>query len=194
MATRQATAERGTVQTGSERRRRVYACVLLFFLFSFLGWGMEKLYFYIAFGVNVDRGFLTLPFCTVYGSALLFIRAVLGLPLKDNSAYPFNVLKFLGYAALSALIASFVELSTGLFFEQVFSVRLWTYGGYPYNYQNYICLFMSVAWGAMIAVAMAGLWAPLERLITRLPLPVLSTSCLALTLAMTLDFFLTAFL
>lgn len=176
-----------------EKSRRILACSLLFFLFSFLGWVFEKFYFYFAYGVNADRGFLTLPFCTVYGSALLFIRFALGLP-KLSERYPRNALKFLVYSVLAALIATMVELSTGLFFEQVFHTRLWTYRGYPHVYQNYICLPVSIGWGAAIGVGMAGVWAPLERALMRAPAGVLAWGSGLFTLAIVLDFFLTAYL
>ncbi len=175
------------------KTRRVLACVLLFFLFSFLGWGMEKIYFLIVYGVNADRGFLSLPFCTVYGVALVLIRAVLGFP-KLERKYPRNLFGFLAYCTLASLIATFLELSTGLFFEQVFGVSLWTYYGFSHTYQDYICLGVSVAWGAMIGVFMAGVWAPLERRLMNLPVPVLVWGSSTLTLSVILDFFLTAFL
>ena len=177
----------------SEKTRRTLACLLLFFLFSFLGWAWEKLYFLAMYGALVDRGFLTLPLCTVYGSALILIRLVLGLPETD-APYPANGLRLLFYAALSALIASAVELCTGLLFEEVFGVRLWTYYGYAHTVHDYICLSVSVAWGAAIAVAMWGVWAPLERRLMRVPFPLLAWGSSLLTLAVALDFLLTAFL
>lgn len=176
-----------------EKLRRALACALLFFLFSFLGWGWEKFYFLVVYGVNADRGFLTLPLCTVYGSVLVLIRLLLGLP-RLGGKYPKNIARFLGYCILAALIASFVELSTGLFFEEVFGVRLWTYQDYAYSYQDYIALSVSIAWGVGIGVGMAGVWAPLERGLMRAPAPVLVWGNALLALAVTLDFFLTAFL
>ena len=80
----------------SAKWRRILACVVLFFLFSFLGWCWEKFYFYLVYGINADRGFLTLPFCTVYGSALLLIRAALKLPDPERT-YPRNMFGFVFY-------------------------------------------------------------------------------------------------
>ena len=176
-----------------EKISRVLACCLLSFLFSFLGWVFEKIYFGFAYGVNADRGFLTLPFCTVYGSALLFIRLILGLPRTDLP-YPRNALRWLLYSVLAGLIATAVELSTGLFFEEVFDARLWTYCGYPHVYRNYICLPVSIGWGAAIGIGMAGFWAPLENALMRAPLPLLGWSSTVLLLSILVDFLLTAFL
>lgn len=182
-----------TQMIASEKPRRALACVLLFFLFSFLGWCWEKFYFFAVYEMNADRGFLTLPFCTVYGFSLLLIRLTLGFPCIDGK-YPENLIRFLLYSVLASLIATFVELSTGLFFEQVFGVRLWTYQDFAHTYQDYICLSVSVAWGAMIGIFMAGVWAPLERRLAAAPASVLMLGSGLLTLAVTLDFFLSAFL
>ena len=175
-----------------EGRKRFLACVLLFFLFSFLGWCLEKLFFYFSYGASVDRGFLTLPFCTVYGSSLLIVRAICGIPLKKSSPYPSNLLRLLAYAALSALIATAAELVTGLFFENVFHVRLWSYRGYAHEFAGYICLSMSIGWGFMIAAAMALFWAPLERILMKAPVSALGWGSAFLTVAISLDVVLTA--
>lgn len=176
-----------------EKIGRVLACFVLSFLFSFLGWVFEKIYFYFAYGVNADRGFLTLPLCTVYGSALLFIRLIMGLPRTDLP-YPRNAFRWLLYCVLAASIATIVELSTGLFFEEVFDARLWTYRGYPHSYRNYICLPVSIGWGAAIGIGMAGIWAPLENALMRAPVSLLGWGSGILTLSILVDFLLTAFL
>lgn len=171
-----------------DRARRVLAGALLFFLFSFLGWCMEKLWFYLLYGQNVDRGFLTLPFCTIYGGSLAAIRFFFGLPLQTDPPYPLNLLSLLLYAALASLVATAAELVTGLFFEHAFGLRLWSYYGYGHTYRNYICLPMSVAWGIMITAAIAGLWAPLERVLCRASVSALGWSAGLLSLAVLLDF------
>ena len=177
----------------AERGGRRAAAITLFFLFSFLGWLMEKLWFLFAYGLNVDRGFLTLPFCTVYGSALFFIRAVLGEPFRRDLSYPANALRFLLYAALAALIASAAELGTGLFFERVFGVRLWSYYDCPYNLFGYVCLPASVGWGFLIPVALQAIWFPLERAFARVNGPLLRAVNGVLACALLFDFILTAF-
>lgn len=173
-----------------ERGRTLLAVLLLFFAFSFLGWCMEKLFFLIAYGVNADRGFLKLPFCTIYGGSLAVVRLMFGLPLQKNLRYPFNLLSFLLYALGAALVATAAELFTGVFFDKIFGVRLWTYRGYPHEFGGYICLPMSVTWGALIAFAMSALWTPLERAAVKLPVSALAWSGGLLSLALSLDFLL----
>ncbi len=172
----------------SERLKSLLACGLLFFLISFLGWCMEKAYFYVSYGVNADRGFLTLPFCTIYGAPLLLVRALLGTPLKEESGYPANILHVALYALLASLIATAAELLVGVTFHQLLGIRLWSYRGYPHEYGGYICLQMSVAWGGLILLAMTFLWTPLERIFRRLPTGLLVFVNLVFTLALGLDF------
>lgn len=180
-----------TKQLAREDGRKTFLSVLfLFFFTSFIGWCMEKFWFYVAYGVNADRGFLTLPFCTIYGSSLVVIRLLFGLPVKEGEGYPRNLIRILLYSALSALAATAAELLTGLFFEKAFGVRLWSYRGYPHEFMEYICLPMSAAWGLLITAGMAFVWTPAERALKRAPYSALAWTDGVLSLALLLDFFL----
>lgn len=173
-----------------DKKRVFLANALLFFLFSFLGWAMEKVLFLLAYGENADRGFLTLPFCPIYGFSLLFIRFTLGIPLKKNPPYPLNLLSLLAYAVCAALVATAAELVTGVLFERVFGVKLWTYA--DFSRSEYVSLPTSVGWGFLITAAMGGVWAPLEKLLSRAPAPALAAGSSALALSLLLDFLITA--
>ena len=176
-----------TLSAADGRGRRALAVSTLFFFFSFVGWAWEKLWFFFALGENADRGFLFLPFCTVYGSALVIIRLVLRFPATDRE-YPANLLSFLGYAVAAALIATAAELVTGLMFEYAFGARLWSYRGAPHEFCGYICLPVSVAWGMLIATAMTAIWRPLESLLMRLPVNVLAAGNALLWVSVAVDF------
>lgn len=141
--------------------RRTAAVIFLFFLFSFLGWAMEKLFVFLTTGVNADRGFLTLPFCTVYGTGLVLARLLFG-EMRLPARYPWNALLLIGYIAAAAFLCTAAELSVGLIFEHVAGVRLWSYAGMPGEYLGYVCLPVSVGWGLMLPVVMRGIWLPLE--------------------------------
>jgi uncharacterized membrane protein len=180
----------GHITHKGERTRTLLTIVLLFFVFSFLGWCMEKLTFLVEYGENADRGFLRLPFCTIYGSALTLVRILLGVPLKRELRYPRNMISLILYAVASALLATAAELCVGLFFEAVEGVRLWSYHGYPHEFRGYICLSMSIAWGGLITVAMAALWAPSERALKKLPVSFLASADILLTVCVLADFLL----
>lgn len=168
--------------------RRALAISFLFFFCSFAGWCMEKTWFHFAYGVNADRGFLTLPLCPIYGGSLLVIRLLFGLPVKQGERYPYNLFRLLLYGAFAALVATAAELLTGWIFDKAFDLRLWSYRGYPHQWHGYICLPMSVSWGAMIAAAMAGIWAPLERVLCRIPSRPFAVLNVGLWIMISLDF------
>ena len=61
-------------------RHCVCDCAILFFILSFFGWCAETALFLFRWNVLADRGFLTLPFCTIYGTAVLAEHFLLGTP------------------------------------------------------------------------------------------------------------------
>ena len=66
-----------------ERARRLYCLVVMFFIVSLIGWLLETVNF-IVIGSPMDRGYLTLPLCTVYGCALLAVYFAVGTPTKGR--------------------------------------------------------------------------------------------------------------
>ena len=111
---------------------------LLFVLYSFLGWACESAYCSIPAGRFVNRGFLTGPFCPIYGAGALLIAAALA-PLKGRI--------FLLFVA-SAMLTSLLEYMTGLLLETLFHVKYWDYSGYRFNLQGRVCLRNSLMFGA----------------------------------------------
>ena len=159
--------------------RRLAAVTFLFFLFSFLGWAMEKIFVYVVSGVNADR--------------VVIARLMLGSPVADIG-YPWNVLRLVGYILFAAFLCTAAELITGIFFEQVVGVCLWSYEGAPHTYLGYVCLPVSVAWGLLLPVVMQGIWLPLEARLERTRgawLPAINT---LLILALSADFLLSLLL
>lgn len=122
---------------------------------SFLGWAAETVFFLICYGEFHDRGFMTLPFCTIYGCSFLLLYALIGLPGRSKN----KVLYFL----LCALIPTALELLTGWFFHHRFGVRLWSYESYRFQFRGYICLEYALLWGLLIPPCMTCIVQPLKR-------------------------------
>ena len=146
--------------------------VILFFVISFLGWLVETAYCYAVAGQYCDRGFLTLPFCTIYGCSILAVYALLGTPRwgglllrKVTNRWARLALYFF----MAALIPSVAELVTGFFFHHFFDLRLWDYSAKPLNIGGYICLPFAVIWGTLITVFMGFVFPRLARKIGQLP-------------------------
>lgn len=112
--------------------------VLLFLAASFIGWLYEIACMKLIFGIYEDRGVLYLPLCPIYGFGLLILMAIFG---KVKSI----VLLFAG----SVLLTTGIELAVSYVMEYAFHTSLWTYEGWPLNFQNRISLISSCIFGLM---------------------------------------------
>lgn len=116
-----------------------YYILILFYLYSFLGWCFESSYVSICERHLVNRGFLRSPMLPLYGSgAISMIFA----------ATPFKYNYLLTYIA-GAVGATALELITGWAMEKLFKVRYWDYSEKRFNYKGYICLSSTLFWGIL---------------------------------------------
>ena len=96
--------------------------IAMFFIYAFVGWVVEVIYYGIIEGKFVNRGFLNGPLCPVYGFG--FYGVIIALtPVEDN--FP---MLFFG----SMLITTIVEFLAGFILYKVFSTKL-----HKKNYRDY---------------------------------------------------------
>ncbi len=171
---------------------------------SFIGWLGETLYFIAAFDIITDRGFLSLPLCTIYGCSILAIYLIIGTPAKGRLSPLFKKVKILPvllkpfayiglysiYFVLAALIPTIAEFITALFFDKVFGVTLWCYSSYTHNLFGYICLEMSIVWGILITIAMGIIWPLLDKLVSMIPPKATKVIAVVLLVSLATDFIL----
>lgn len=164
------------------RAERASALALLFYFISFSGWCGETLLFLLLFGRFEDRGFLTLPLCTIYGACVLGVYLLFGTPRGGKFAPLFrraDVLPFPArfaaragayalYALAAALLPTLAELAFGGLFR-LFGVRLWDYSYKRVHLFGLISPDQSLLWGALIALAMRFVWDPLLALARKVP-------------------------
>lgn len=137
---------------------------ILFMEISFLGWAVETVFFLFCYGEFHDRGFMTLPFCTIYGCSFLLLYFLIGTPGERKSLPRRRGMhSALLYFLLCALIPTGLELLTGWFFQSVFGLRLWSYESYRFHFQGYICLEYALLWGVLIPPCMKYIFLPLKR-------------------------------
>lgn len=114
-----------------------------FLLYSFLGYGLEKLF---ARATHSDRQvrkcFLLLPLCPVYGAAMV---AVL---LLTPTALPFWVRVVTG-----AVICTGTEFLVHLFYDKVFQTQFWDYSDLSFHINRRICPHFAIIWGILSALA-----------------------------------------
>ena len=115
----------------------VYYLASLFIIFSFGGWVWESCYVSVSEKRLVNRGFVTGPFCTIYGCAAVVIYPILR-PVSGN-----YVVLFFG----GMVVATLLEYMTAIVMETLFHMSWWTYEDKKFNFQGRICLSASLLWG-----------------------------------------------
>ena len=135
---------------------------LMFFIYSFVGWVIEVIYYGITEGKFINRGFLAGPLCPVYGlgfyAAIWFFE-----PFKDN----FLIL-FFGMATACTI----VELIAGLILYHAFHMRWWDYSDYKLNIGGYICLRFFIYWGIAASLGMYVLHPTVKWIIAHINYPI----------------------
>ena len=121
----------------------VYQLLMLFLIYSFLGWCVEVSFVAVTTGRVVNRGFLNGPVCPIYGVGMLGALLLLE-PVSGNLVLLF----FLGM-----LLCTLVELIGGWILEKAFHTRWWDYTDKPFNLGGYVCLGFSIMWGFAVTFA-----------------------------------------
>lgn len=107
-----------------------YTYILLFFIYSFLGWCMEVGLSLFNEKKFINRGFLLGPYCPIYGCGVLLLTMLL-------SGYKDDVFALF---ALTFFICSFLEYVTSWIMEKIFKLRWWDYSNLKFNINGRICL------------------------------------------------------
>ena len=162
-------------------RYRVKNLILLFFLFSLLGWGWECTLNLVQNGTLVNRGSLYGPWLPIYGvgsvSILVFLRRFFDRP----------ILTFFLIMALCGLI----EYGAAWALEDMLHLKYWDYSGYFFNIQGRVCLEGLLVFGLGGFVCVYTLAPILNNLMDKLPENVKSSLCGLLIACFGLDLFYT---
>ena len=108
--------------------------IILFLLFSFIGWAWEVGLCLILQQKFVNRGVLFGPWLPIYGTGGLFLYFLL-YRLKKHPIVIF---------LLAVIICSALEYLAGYMLEQIWGVRWWDYSDYFMNLHGHICLLFSL--------------------------------------------------
>ena len=145
---------------GKEKRSTTHKSLLSlckylfeFMLASFIGWLYEIVCVWLVFHVYYDRGILHLPLCPIYGFGLFVLTLIFG-KVKSPAAL------FAG----SFLLTTAIELAVSYIAEYKFRVILWTYEGWPLNFENRISLISSLIFALMALLFIKGLRPQIDRL------------------------------
>ena len=116
-----------------------YELTMLFFAYSFLAWLGETVVATIKVRNFRNRGFLSGPFCFLYGfTAVLF--TVFLQDLRKDAFFLF---------AGSMAVATAVQWFAGKTLERIKRKKWWDYSNKRWNFDGYICLQYSLLWGLL---------------------------------------------
>ena len=114
-----------------------------FFLYGFIGWGVEVVYAAVKTHALVNRGFLCGPICPIYGFGMVgLVYSVNLIPLPDSGSLSAVAVFFIGMALTTA-----IELVGGWALFKIYHIRWWDYSNMKFNLGGYICPQFSLLWG-----------------------------------------------
>lgn len=115
----------------------LYELCWLFFVYSFAGWILETILTVWKQRKFANRGLVNGPLCVVYGIA----GVLMAVGLREMTGVWLFV--------FACVYATTVEWAAGHLLERVFRERWWDYSDRKWNLDGYICLTMSLCWGAL---------------------------------------------
>lgn len=119
-----------------------FTLVLIFTVYSFIGWLCESIYCSFFEKRFINRGFLTGPICPVYGFGGLLVIWLL-TPVRSNLLLLF---------AAAVVLTSTLEYITAVVLEKAFHAKYWDYADKPLNFHGRVCLENSLLFGGMSLV------------------------------------------
>lgn len=131
----------------------------MFFIYGFVGWIVEVIYYGITEGQFINRGFLNGPLCPVYG---IGFYCVIWFFRPFMSSFP---MLFFG----SAIVCTTVELLAGMILYSIFHLRWWDYSDYRLNFKGFICVRFTIYWGITCSLGMYMLHPAVMALLDKIP-------------------------
>lgn len=117
----------------------IFNLIMYFVIYSFLGWVLESVYRSFCEKKLINTGFLTGPFCPIYGTGAIIM--ILGLGhFKDQYILIF---------VISFFVLSIWEYIVGWFVEKAFKTKYWDYSKHRFNIKGRVCLTNSFFWGIL---------------------------------------------
>lgn len=113
--------------------------IYYFTFYSFIGWLIEVTYVSLRKKTFLNRGFLTGPFCIIYGSGAIAVLVFSRLTYAD----PSSIFLF-GMIGLTLM-----EYITGFLMEKAFGAKWWSYEGFFPNILGRVNIITSVIWGIL---------------------------------------------
>lgn len=113
--------------------------IFYFILYSTLGWVCETTYCSAYARKLINRGFLTGPYCPIYGAGALVVLLI-SSPIAHNPIALFLV---------SIIATTTIEYFVSWLLEKIFHIRWWDYSNEKMQLNGRICLKNSILFGLL---------------------------------------------
>ncbi len=137
----------------------LYHLIACFFLFSIIGWMVESIYMSFCNKKLTNRGFMTGPFCPIYG-----VGATLGYIILHPLAQNWIMLYIVG-----AALATMFEFLVARLMMKLFGEVWWDYNEKFCNYKGVVCLESILAWGFYAVIIITFLFDKVMSFVDRWP-------------------------
>ncbi len=129
--------------------------VFCFFVYAFLGYLCEVVYCSIGQRKLVNRGYLYMPICPIYGfGAVIILLAML----------PISKMWYLVFL-LGILLTSTLEYLTSYVMELIFHMRWWDYSKRKCNINGRVCLLNSLLFGGLVMLVIYGIHPLISKMV-----------------------------
>jgi uncharacterized membrane protein/HD superfamily phosphodiesterase len=157
----------------------IFHFIILFAIYSFIGWIIEVIYRTYTQRKFINAGFLYGYFLPIYGFGAVFVT---GLEYLLDPLHP--LLKLFIYG----VVLSAVEYSVGFLFERIFRLKLWDYSQNKFNLHGRICLLFSCFWAAMAFIFFTFINPVIVRFVASLDMMLVRGASVVFMVYMTTDF------
>mgnify|MGYP005869077201 FL=1 len=159
------------------RKYPVTTLVLLFFLFSTIGWCWEVVLHLVTAGTFVNRGVLHGPWLPIYGTGGVLVLLAL-YKLRDRPWLEFIA---------TIVVCGIVEYFTAYYLETVYDRRWWDYAGYFLNLHGRICAEGLLVFGLGGMAVVYGVAPLFDNLLHKVKRSALIALCVALVALFCVD-------
>ena len=121
----------------------IFQAIVLFAIYSFMGWIIEAVYRSISQRQFVNPGFIYGPFIPIYGFGAAFI--IILEFLIHHWPLPIKLIVY-------GIVLTLTEYFTGFTFEKIFKLKLWDYSDSRFNIHGRVSLLFSLCWTALALI------------------------------------------
>lgn len=158
-------------------------CIVLFLVFSLMGWIWESLYCTICDKKWANRGFLYGPYCPIYGAGGIVGFCI--YKMIENGMIP--ELPWYGLFLCGFFTSAILELFTSYVLEKLFYAKWWDYSNIPLNFHGRTSVPTSAGFGLATILIMKYLMPEVDVWVDLIPEWLLFGLGFLITILLTMD-------